>query len=177
MENQEKKFSKIYDSYVNKVFRFIFLKVATKEIAQDLTSQVFTKVWNKMRSDQTNQINRTNRTTNIKNWPAYIYQIARNEIVDHYREKTKFQIISTEAIEISSQEPDIEQKQDELSAIKDIKQAISGLDDECQNIIIFRYVDNMPFKEIAEITGKPEVTVRVIAHRAIKELREILKKV
>jgi len=164
MKSAKKKFSKIYDKYVNKIYRFVFLKVETQEAAQDITSQVFTKAWEKMREQN-------RREDEVLNWPAYIYQIARNQIFDHYKLRSRFQIISTEALEIAAPSFDFEEKEDKKSEIKNMKIALSGLNEDSQNVLILRYLDEMAFAEIAEILNKPEPTVRVIAHRALKELR------
>ena len=45
MKNLRKIFSKIYDRYIDKIYRFIFFKVNSQEIAQDLTSETFLKTW------------------------------------------------------------------------------------------------------------------------------------
>jgi len=51
-----------------------------------------------------------------------------------------------------------------------------GLKDDYQNVLILRYVDEMTIKEIAKITEKPKNTVKVLIHRALKELREQMEK-
>ena len=45
MANPREKFSKIYDKYIDKIYRFVFLKVSSQEIAEDLTSEVFLKTF------------------------------------------------------------------------------------------------------------------------------------
>ena len=44
MPDSRKKFSKIYDQYINKIYRFILLKVSSQEIAEDLTSETFLRL-------------------------------------------------------------------------------------------------------------------------------------
>ncbi|MFH0740173.1 MAG: sigma-70 family RNA polymerase sigma factor [bacterium] len=156
---ENKKFAKIYDKHIDKIYRFIFLKTGAKEVAEDITSQVFTKGWRKFKL----------QGADINNMSAYLFQIARAEVANHYREASKFQIVSAEAVEI------VDTKNDLVG--QDIKDVLRGVDDELQDIIIWHYVEGMSFKEIGKLLNKPEGTVRVMAHRALKELREKMAKI
>lgn len=164
MLNSKKKFSKTYDKYIEKIYRFIYLKVDTQETAEDITSQVFIKAWK--------VIKKTSKQEEIKNISAYLYQIARAEIANHYRGKSKIQTISIESFQISDSQIDLEKEQFNKVEIEGLKKAISQLDDDYQNVIIWRHLDGLSYKKIAEIMEKPEGTVRVINHRALKALRE-----
>src|SRR3990167_9106594 len=74
-----KKFINAYDKYHAGIYRFLRLKVATDEIAQDLTSEAFTKAWNII----------TTENKYPKNDRAYLYKTARNCLVDYYRKSYK----------------------------------------------------------------------------------------
>ena len=47
MDENKEQFSLIYDQYIEKIYRFVYLKVDSKETAEDITSKVFTKGWEK----------------------------------------------------------------------------------------------------------------------------------
>ena len=164
MKNIQKKFAYIYDRYVKKVYLFVYLKVSSQEIAEDITSRVFTQSWNKFKE-----------VKQLENARAYIYRIARNEVVNYYREKSKLKIVSTESIEVSGPKPEIEKETQAKSDIEEIKKAVSLLKDDYQNIVIWHYLDNLPVKEIAGILDKPQGTVRVMLHRALKEVKDTLE--
>ena len=184
--NPRRKFAKIYDKYVNKIYRFIFLKVDSQETAEDLTSQVFTKGWERiskinpstsLRIDGEQSRTIKNQKSEIRNIPAYLYQIARAEISNHYRRGAKFQIISTEAnpitdSQLTDPQPTAEESFKLQSDIEIMKASLSQLNDDYQNVIIWRYLDGFSFKQIGQIMERPEGTVRVMVHRALKELRE-----
>lgn len=153
---ENKNFAKIYDKHIDKIYRFIFLKTGTKEVAEDITSQVFAKGWRKFKL----------QGKSIENMSAYLFQIARAEVANHYREASKFQIISVGAVE------EIEDTQANITDNQDIKNILKNIDDDLQDIIIWHYVEDMGFKEIGKLLNKPEGTVRVMAYRALKELRE-----
>lgn len=157
-----KKFAKIYDKHIDKIYRFVFLKTGSKESAEDVTSQVFTKAWKKFKL----------QGAEIENMSAYLFQIARAEVANHYRQGAKFKIVSTETVEIADSQIMPENSQDIQLIGQGIQNALKQLDEEAQNILVWKYVENYSFKEIGKMLGKPEGTVRVAGHRALKELRE-----
>lgn len=161
MPDHKDYFAKIYDDYVNKIYRFLFLKVGSEEIAQDLTSQVFTKGWKRVRTGQ-----------EIKNLPAYLYQIARAELADHYRAKSKFQLISTEAVQMADPRPNPEEVQKLRLESEKLRHCLTHLNDSYQNVLVWRYIDDYSIQEIAEIMEKSEGAVRVTIHRALKALKK-----
>ncbi len=162
-----KEFSKIYDQNINRIYRFNFLKVSSKEIAQDLTSEAFTRAWSSFAKA-------TEDKTKVLNWTAFLYQIARNLVIDHYREKGQFQIVS--AAYVADPAINLEEKAILSSDAQQIKEAIKDLGQEQQEVVLMRHVEGLSFKEIGEILGKPEGTVRVISHRAIESLKIALSK-
>jgi len=82
----KKKFSEFYDQNINKVFRFVYLRVDSTETAQDLTSLVFLKFWKTQASFVDNKVNQSSKVSNPK---AFLFQMARNQIIDFYRQKDK----------------------------------------------------------------------------------------
>ena len=166
MKKFKKQFERIYEKYVDKIYRFVFLKVSSSEIAEDLTSQVFLRGWDKFKKQ--------NPTFQIHNVSAYLFQIARSEIANHYRQKPKFQTISTESKELLDFQLNPEESQSLNSDFIEIRKAISLLPEESQNMIVLRYVNGLSNREIAKILDKSEGTIRVALHRSLKELRERL---
>ncbi|MDP3093138.1 MAG: sigma-70 family RNA polymerase sigma factor [bacterium] len=162
MGNLQNRFSKIYDQYISRIYRFIFLRVNSTETAQDLTSETFVRAWDRFRAG--------NPKPEIKNWAAFLYQIARNLVIDFYREKSKIQIVS--ASYVADPGMNLEEKAILNSDMGQVKLALSKLGEEQQEVIIWRYLDGLSVKEIALILGKPEGTIRVITHRAMAALRE-----
>lgn len=160
----KKKFSKIYDKYVEKIYRFIFLKVDSQETAEDLTSQVFVKVWERL--------NNQNNQKEIGNLTAYLYQIARNEIADYHRQKAKFPIIPGEGFSLADSNPNLEQLHQLREELEILRTSLAQLKEDYQNVIIWRYLENYSIKEISQLLGKTEGGVRVMLHRALKDLRK-----
>ncbi|MFC1663673.1 RNA polymerase sigma factor [Patescibacteria group bacterium] len=160
MANPRKKFSKIYDKHIDKIYRFIFLKVSSQEIAQDLTSEVFLRGWKSFKQKR-----------DIENPTAFLYQIARNLVVDHYREKGKTRVFSIEYQEITDPRANLEEKAALTSDLNTVQQALTNIKEDYQTVIIWRYLDDLSILEIAEILDKSEEAVRVMLHRALKSLK------
>ena len=165
MANPHKEFSKIYDKYIEKIYRFIFLKVSSEEIAQDLCSETFLRGWEAYKETQ-NEIN---------NIQAFLYRIARNLITDHYREKGRTEVVSAENIPIIDPSPALEEKIALNSDLEQVKAALTNLKDEYQDVIIWHYLDDLPIQEVAKMLGKSEETTRVTLHRALKALKNELR--
>jgi len=165
MENLKKKYSKIYDQYIAKIYRFIFIKVNSQEIAEDLASETFLRGWERLKE----------LDGKIDNLPASLYQIARNLVVDHYREKNNTNLVSADSSQIADPRNDLGEKVAFDSDLRIILATMTGLSDDYREVINLHYLDDLSIKETAQILNRPEGTVRVMLHRALKELREQLK--
>ena len=164
MGNPKKKFSKLYDKYIDKIYRFVFLKVSSQEIAEDVTSQVFSKGWARFKKSG-------RKAEAIENPSAYLYQIARAEIANHHRKRAKFQTIQATTERIVDPELDLEEKSKLDSDIATVRNCLAKLSNDHQNVLILRYIDGYSNKEIAEMLKKSKGAVRVMLHRALKALR------
>ncbi|MBD3248117.1 sigma-70 family RNA polymerase sigma factor [Candidatus Falkowbacteria bacterium] len=165
-------FVKAYDMYVEDIHRFVYFKVGSQEEANDITSKVFLKTWGYILKES------LDRERSLR---ALIYKIARNTIIDHYREQSRKSESSIDASEGLS-ESLVDEKQDLAKAleidsdIEMIKKALPMIKDEYREVIIMHYINEMSFAEIADITGKSKGNVRVISYRALKALKEIIER-
>lgn len=165
MSKKQKIFSKIYDRYIDKIYRFIFLKVSSQEIAEDLCSETFLRGWETFREDQ----------NKIENPQAFLYQVARNLVIDHYREKGRTQIVSADYVPIADPRANFEEKSFLNSDLARIKVVLADLKGDYQEVIIWHYIDDLSISEIAKMENKSEGAVRVMLHRALKTLQNNLE--
>src|SRR3989338_339297 len=161
MSQLQKQFEEIYDKNIEKIYRFIFLKVNSREIAEDLTSEVFTRGWESFRQEK----------CDIKNHQAFLYQIARNLIVDHYREKSQRQVVPVENVTLPEQGESLEEQAILTSDVGTVKAALANINEDYREIIVWYYLDELSVPEIAKILNKSEDAVRVQIHRALLALR------
>lgn len=163
MSSSKKLFSDIYESYVTKIYRFIFLKVGTKEVAEDLTSETFSRLWRKISMQE--------GSGSIKNINAFLYQVANNLVTDFYREKGKAQFVPMETVQLADERINPEAKIALHSEMDQVREAIASIKDEYRDVIVWYYLDELSVPEIAKITNKSEEAVRVTIHRALEALR------
>jgi RNA polymerase sigma-70 factor (ECF subfamily) len=161
--NPQKKFKKIYDKNVESIYRFVFLKVSKKETAEDLTSETFKKGWEVFKENP-----------NMDNPRAYLYKIARNGVIDHYR--TKKQHLSPDDLQLEDDHKNIQEIASQNQQVEKIKEAMKSLKDNYQDIIIYRYLEELEISEIAQILDKSEGAVRVTIHRATEALKKEIDK-
>lgn len=157
-------FAKIYDHFSNKIYRFIYFRVGHKEVAEDILSDTFVKGWQKI-----NQINTP------KALSAWLYQIAKNNIIDYYR-------IKKEVVALEEVEDFLETEVNPIDFInlglqqKKVLQMLEELPLEQQQVIKYKFFEDLANEEIAYVMGKTEGAIRVLQHRAILKLKELSNK-
>jgi len=163
MADPRKDFSEIYDKYIEKIYRFIFLKVNSQDIAEDLTSETFLRVFESF------------KTNNIENPQAFLYRVARNLVTDHYREKGRTQVVSADYVSVVDPEENLEKKAILNSDMEQVRFALSSLKEDYQNVIVWYYLDDLPIVEVARMLDRSEEATRVLLHRALKALKNEIK--
>lgn len=164
-------FTDIYDKYIDKIYRFIFLKVNSREIAQDLSSETFTRAF---------EYSNRNKDKEIGNFQAFLFRTAMNLVTDYYREKFR-QNISLDgankffAETIASRDVHLETSAAGGEQLQKIITALKGMEGELGNVIMWHFVEDISIREIAKMSGRPEGTIRVMLHRGLKALRNILE--
>ncbi len=167
-QNDAESFAKLYDEYVQRVYRFIYFKVKSAEDAEDITAEVFLKAWNYIR----------NTEHAIESLSGLLYRIARTSIVDWYRKAARRP--ETVLVDVENDSHNTSDRGTwskllvEKIEHKEILQALEHLKHDYQEIVVLRYVEDLSLKEISAVTGKSAIIVRVTLHRALKKLEQIL---
>ena len=158
-------FGLLYDYYQPKIYRFVLVKVSRREEAEDLTHQVFLRAWQNIA---------TYRDIGFP-FSSWLYHIARNRVIDHYR-------TSRPSVSIDEVDPEIFASPEESVASTErsltldrVRAAIRALKPDHQDVIVLRFVEDLPLKNVALIIGKSEGAVKLIQHRAIRELKRLLE--
>ncbi len=164
-------FIKVYDEYVKDIYRFVYFKVGREEEAQDLTSMIFLKAWNYIQS---------NSLSDSKTLRALVYKIARTSVIDHYRESGNKLEVSLDdeehPVEIIDEKQNPAEDLDKSADLALVRRQLPLLKEEYREIIVLRFVDDLTLEEIADVTGKSRGNVRVILHRALAALKELVEK-
>ncbi len=165
-------FANIFDRYFQKIYRFVYFRVGSREDAEDLTSDVFLQFQSHI-----------NRGGEVRSISGLLYQIARNKIIDFYRSR-KIEQVPIHNIEtgeelfgqltqfiLSDAHEELEPKAD----INNVMTALQGIKAEYREVVMLHYVAEMTVREIALALEKKENNVRVMLFRALQSLREVLQ--
>lgn len=155
-------FGKIYDALIDRVYRFVYFRTGAREEAEDLTEEIFLKAYKNIRSFEK------------RNCPfeAWIFRIARNAIIDHYRtKKNHIKLDQVYDLEDDQQQPQEDAENQIL--YRAVLRQIYKLPDRYQEIIILRFIEGKKTEEIGFILQKPAPHVRVLQSRAIKLLKNL----
>ena len=166
-------FAKLYDQYYLKIFGYVLRRTANLEAAQDITSETFFKALKKLWQFRWHNIS----------FSAWLYKIATNEINQYFRHAKYRKSASLEELQergfepISLHDPESEliEAQEKLKQHQDfleIQEKIVRLPPKYQEVVTLRFFEQKQIKEIAEILGKREGTIKSLLHRAVGKLRE-----
>ncbi|HEX3095508.1 MAG TPA: sigma-70 family RNA polymerase sigma factor [Patescibacteria group bacterium] len=154
----------VYNHYFERVYRFIFYRVTHKETAEDLTEEVFVKLFRNLRNLEKHEA-----------FEGWLFQIARNRVIDYYRSKKS--VVPLEEVENTLEYEtnivDVVNLQTEQTVFIKV---LKDLSPEQQQVIKLKFLEDLDNATIAEIIGKTEGAIRVIQHRAITRLKELIDK-
>ena len=152
-------FDHLYTRHLKGIFSFIFYRTMDRMTAEDLTSQTFLRALEHIGSYNPNK----------GAFSTWLYRIARNAVTDHYRTKREHVNIERVWDLPSDDHPFLETSQKQSR--EQIRNALAKLDADKREIVLLRLWDNLPYKEIAEITGKSEASCKMSFSRTIGDLR------
>lgn len=158
-------FGSLYELYLDQLYRYFYYRVGDNHEAEDLTETTFLKAWERL------QVKSEKLT--IYNFRAWIYRIAHNLAIDHYR--TKKQHLNLDQVEpLKDEDPAPETSTRKSLESERIARAIAQLEPLMQQVIVCRFINQLSHAETAEVLGRNTGYVRVLQYRALKHLRAIL---
>jgi RNA polymerase sigma-70 factor (ECF subfamily) len=146
------------------VYRHIYYMVGNAAEAEDLTAQTFLKAWEAIERYQV-------RGAPFVSW---LLRIAHNLGVSHLRAKRETSQVH-EGIIDDKMRRDPESAYEQTAEEELVREAILKLREEQRQVIILRFIEDLDYREVAEIIGKSVAAIRVIQHRALNSLRKQMK--
>lgn len=156
-------FLEIYRAFYGKVFTFVLSLVRSKANAQDITQNIFMKLWK----------NRKN-LEHIKSMDDYLFILSKNACMDYFRKASRKKEISTDVFDeflLSRIVSSSEKRIDALSDIEELRHVIESLPSKRRDIFIMSRFDGLSNDEIASILGVSKKTVENQISLATKKIK------
>lgn len=160
----EAAFVETYEHFAPKIYRHALFRTSSPQVAEDIMSETFIRAWESVRV----------KAAEIRHLKAFLYRVADNLIIDHYRKNARAAVPISEELEETLASPgDPHEAIDRLLAGDKLAARLSQLRAETRDLLVMRYIDDLPIEHIAERTGKKKNAVYVALHRAVKELQQL----
>lgn len=160
-------FAEIYDRYVDQVYGFVYHKVRDRQLAEDLTSDVFLRAL---------------RNVHRFEWQgvdigAWLVTIARNRVTDHFKSARARLERPVEEVHdrpvVDADHPEQVAEAHDLAAA--LEQAMDRLKDEHREVLVLRFVQGLSVAETAVALDRSDGAVKALQYRALRALADIVK--
>ena len=155
-------FGSLYDRFQPEIVRYLTHRVGDADTAEDLAQQVFLKAWQAIPRYEARGVP----------FKAWLYRMAHNQMVDHFR--THRQTTDLEGVDIP-QESEAEGVLLAAEMSEALTVAMAALSEDHRQVLTLRFLMEKSAREIAEIMGRKEVTVRGLQMRALQALRRAIE--
>jgi len=155
----------IYDRYSPKIYSYIYRRLGHAALAEDLTAQVFLRMLEAIRDD------RAWRTS----FSGWLYRIAHNLVVDHYRRRSRSTRVSLEdAPPLLSHDGDPAEITDQKLAHEQVLRAMRKLTEDQAQAVTLRFLEGLSISEVSSVMNRSEGAVKALQYRAVVALRHLL---
>jgi RNA polymerase sigma-70 factor (ECF subfamily) len=162
----DEEFSDLYRAHLRDVYSYAYYRVGNHHDAEDLTEQTFLQAYR--------HFERASSESDGRPLRPWLIRIAHNLAANLYRDRSRrpqTPIEDTEALRTMHTTEDLVEGRDELARILD---GVKDLPDDRREALIMRFALGMDNREIARALGRTDGATKVLLHRAIKQLEEIV---
>jgi RNA polymerase sigma-70 factor (ECF subfamily) len=153
----------IYDRYSLRIYSYIYRRIGNARLAEDLTSAVFVRMLEAIRSSKAWR----------SSFSGWLYRIAHNLVVDHFRSGGQDRNVSLEDMTIASPERLADAAEQSLTEER-LRDAIGQLTGDQSMVISLKFIEGMSNTEVAVIMGKTEGAIKSLQFRGLATLRRML---
>lgn len=169
-------FGQLYARYVTAIYRYAYYRVADAQDAEDLTARVFMRALKHIRRYDERGVP----------FAAWLYRIAHNVVVNFHRDRSRKPAVSLdelhddgEAREPALHDGGAHESDHAIDLARDQRRligAIRYLPEERQQLIVLKFIEQLPNLEIGQIMNRSEGAIKSLYHRTLLQLRELLDK-
>ncbi len=153
----------LYRRYYQSIYRYFYYRTGDLQTAEDLTADVFLKMVEAI----------PNYRMEATPFQAWLFQIARNLAIDHFRRCSAH---PTDPIHenMDSAAPGVESTLDCHLTSCGLAEAFTKIEDGQRDVLLMRFIEDMPIAEAARVLHKTEDAVKALQRRGLSALRQIL---
>jgi len=161
-------FGELYDRYLELVYRFVYFRVGSHALAEDLASETFLRALRSI----------TEFTWQGRDFGAWLVTIARNLVTDHFKSgRNRLEVSTAEILDTPLDGQHIPENAVVTNLVNEhVMRAVQQLGPEQQECVILRFLHGLSLAETALIMGKKSGAIKALQFRAIKALARSLPK-
>jgi RNA polymerase sigma-70 factor (ECF subfamily) len=163
IKTMESVIADLFEGYYEKVVRYIYIRISDQPEAEDLAGEVFLKALKSMGSYR-------GSAEQLRFW---IFKIARNIVIDHYRKAGKRKTLNLDDMEIADGS-NVEEIAEQRLQVGELMKAMQQLTQAQQEVIGLRFFAGLSSAETAQVLGKSSGAVREMQCDAIQRLRKLM---
>ncbi len=157
-------FIQLYQHHLKPVHNYLYARLGNRQDAEDVTAIVFERAWTSLKNYKPNG--------SFRGW---LFTIVHRALADYYRQhkSARNQLVQVEALAETLFDPSAGPEEMALLSerLRQVREAITSLNQEQREVVYLRFVADLHYKEVAQVTGKRESAVKMIAYRALEEIR------
>jgi RNA polymerase sigma-70 factor (ECF subfamily) len=158
-------FGQIYDAYVGQVYRYLYYRVGSQPLAEDLTSETFLRALRRIDSF----------TWQGRDICAWFITIARNLVTDHYKSsRFRLEVSTADMLDADRADDGIEQEVLDNLDNQALLAAIRQLKPEQQECVVLRFLQGLSVAETAAVMGRSDGAIKQLQLRAVRALAKLV---
>jgi len=154
----------LFERYFDRIYNYVYARLGRAEDAEDLAIDTMTRSLTRLDQFQDQGVA----------FSSWVYKIAHNATIDHYRRHGKVTLVSLEQATLPQSADPSELALEQLSN-EDLRVALRALTDEQQQVLILRFFQDLTAAQVAGIMGKSVGAVQALQHRALGSLERALQ--
>ena len=165
-EGDTSSFGELYERFFDQIYRYVSFKTGSPSEAEDITGEVFVRMLESIHKFKWQG----------HPFSSWLFRIAHNLVVDHFRRKGKRNVVSlaNTTINVEAVAVDVDSHIDTEMSMDEVRKAMVGLTVLQKEVISLRFAAGLSVAATAEAVGKKETAVKALQHAGLKKLRRFL---